>query len=191
MSDVQKIQNAFQLVALIHRLQATATDIAQLIEQPGFDPQARLIVDELLSSKPGHFALACGVAVGELRGPADRLADAINMRATIVTVGVSKSAHARSEDWAEMIATPILSIEQAKAFIRFLYKHDLMFHFEDSIETIVQGAGEGTARTFADAEVAPLSARVAELYSFPWGAHECPIGYALDYERGGPQWRKD
>lgn len=193
MTRVQKIQNAFQLVAMIHRLQATANEIASLIEQPDFDPQARLIVDELLSAKPGHFAMACGVAVGEIRGPADKLAREMEIGANMVANGVAPSARVRPLEWDEVIATPIVSIEQAKAFIRYLSQSGLMFHFEDSIESIVchSPGDEQARRTFVDAEVAPLSARVAELYSFAWGEHQCPIGYALDYERGGPEWRKE
>jgi hypothetical protein len=81
---------------------------------------------------------------------------------------------------------PITDITGAKAFCDDLIAHDLVFHFEDSPDTIVKGiAGE---RLFDDAQAKIMAKRVRELYALEWGAHECPIGYVLD-QTGGTGWR--
>lgn len=84
-------------------------------------------------------------------------------------------------------STPIDTIEAAKAFIEELHATDLMFHFEDSPENIINiGTGE---RTFTDSQASQLRLRVAELYSFDWSVagEECPIGYALTIME--PGWK--
>jgi hypothetical protein len=76
--------------------------------------------------------------------------------------------------------TPITTLDQAKAWIAALYAADMMFHFEDSPDSIVKGA-TGEALFTAD-EAGAVSERVAELYALDWAlaGHECPIGYALE-----------
>lgn len=80
--------------------------------------------------------------------------------------------------------TPLKAIEQAKAWIEALHAADLLFHFEDSPETIHYYAPGYVdhGRTFTDAQCKLLRKRVAELYDLDWSpaGHECPIGYALE-----------
>lgn len=75
--------------------------------------------------------------------------------------------------------TPLRTIAEAKTWIESLVGADMMFHFEDSPETII--AGRTGEPLFTRAEAKQVRARVAELYSFDWKpeGEECPIGYAL------------
>lgn len=85
-------------------------------------------------------------------------------------------------------STPLTTLDAAQAFIRDLHANDMMFHFEDSPETIING---NTGRAlFTAAEAAQIRARMVDLYSFDWTeiGHECPIGYAL--EVGDPEQYK-
>lgn len=77
-------------------------------------------------------------------------------------------------------ATPLKTVAAAKAWIKSLHDADLMFHFEDSPETIISGA-TGTD-LFTKAESKLVRKRISELYSFDWGHYGCPIGYALVVE---------
>lgn len=74
-------------------------------------------------------------------------------------------------------ATPIKTIDQAKAFIQGLHNSGKMFHFEDSPESIINGETGGELFTLS--ECRKIRTRVRELYSFQWGEFDCPIGYAL------------
>lgn len=78
--------------------------------------------------------------------------------------------------------TPLATIEQGKKFIEALHAADLMFHFEDSPETIGNMRDGEWVMCFTDTEAKQLRARVAELYAMDWATvgHECPIGYALE-----------
>lgn len=58
---------------------------------------------------------------------------------------------------------PIRSAQDAEAFIRQLHEEDLLFHFDDSPDTIINASGE---RVFTDAECEPLGDRVDELFQF-------------------------
>ena len=77
-------------------------------------------------------------------------------------------------------STPLRTIEQGKAWIAALQAADMMFHFEDSPETIISMATDAPLFTKADAKLVAM--RVAELYAMDWATvgHECPIGYALE-----------
>lgn len=86
----------------------------------------------------------------------------------------------------ELMRQPIVDLDAAKAFCDDLIAHDLVFHFEDSPDTIIKGAGG--ERLFSDAEAEVIAVRVAELYKQNWGEHECPIGYVLDVT-DGTGWR--
>lgn len=81
--------------------------------------------------------------------------------------------------------TPIANIDQGKAWIEALHAANLMFHFEDSPETIFNysaGYAVNHGRTFTDEQCPLIRNRVAELYDLDWSVtgHECPIGYALE-----------
>lgn len=80
------------------------------------------------------------------------------------------------------LKTPLKTIDEAKAWIASLVAADMMFHFEDDPETIINGK-KGTM-LFTDEEAGHVRDRVEELYSFDWSTvgHECPIGYALEIE---------
>lgn len=78
------------------------------------------------------------------------------------------------------IAVPIADFESAKAWIRGISDAGLMFHFEDSAETIFDI--RTMERTFSDDEAPIVRERVAALYGFDWGEFDCPIGYALAIE---------
>lgn len=86
---------------------------------------------------------------------------------------------------SDLLLAPVTSLDEGKAWIAELTRLDLMFHFEDSPDTIIRGATG--APLFTDPEAAIVAARVAELYELDWGMHECPIGYALDISE--PGWR--
>lgn len=76
--------------------------------------------------------------------------------------------------------TPLTNRGEAMLFIRSLQEADMMFHFEDSPETIINGiTGQ---RLFTDEEAVQVRARMEELYSFDWSDYECPIGYALSID---------
>jgi hypothetical protein len=78
----------------------------------------------------------------------------------------------------DTLREPIGGIDAAKAWIDSLIAADMMFHFEDSPDDIIQGlSGE---RLFSDADADIVSERVGELYALDWGTFDCPIGYALD-----------
>lgn len=84
-------------------------------------------------------------------------------------------------------STPITTIDAAKTFIESLHAADMMFHFEDSPETIISGATGDMLFTGEEAE--QVTERVAELYALDWSVvgEECPIGYALTIME--PGWR--
>ena len=77
-------------------------------------------------------------------------------------------------------STPITTIEEAKAFIENLNAADMLFHFEDSPETII--SGKTGVELFTAEECPMVRVRVGELYDLDWSVsgHECPIGYALE-----------
>jgi hypothetical protein len=81
--------------------------------------------------------------------------------------------------------TALTTIEQGKAWIGALEAANMMFHFEDSPESIESGATGKPLFTKAEAEA--VRARIDELYAMDWTVtgHECPIGYAL--EAGDPE----
>lgn len=76
--------------------------------------------------------------------------------------------------------TPLKTVEEGKAFIKALHDADMMFHFEDSPETIITGLSGD--RLFSDEQARDVRDRVDELYGMDWKSvgHECPIGYALE-----------
>jgi len=71
---------------------------------------------------------------------------------------------------------PIKNRFEGMLWVQRLCRAGLMFHFEDSPESIVTGIGG--ARLFTDPEAAIVRDRIAELYALDWG-ESCPIGYAL------------
>lgn len=69
-----------------------------------------------------------------------------------------------------------MDIKQAKAFIEYLHKNDLMFHFDDcAVECLYRNG----ACSLGDAIA--IQVEVDEIYAadLDWGEFECPIGYAL------------
>lgn len=79
--------------------------------------------------------------------------------------------------------TPLATIDAAKAWISTLHDAEMMFHFEDSPETIIKGRTDEPL--FTKREAKHVRQRIAELYSLDWSTvgHECPIGYALEVMR--------
>ncbi len=86
-------------------------------------------------------------------------------------------------------STPIATIADAKAFIEALHAAGLMFHFEDSPESIGNTVNGEWVRSFTDEQAEELTERVAELYDLDWSVvgEECPIGYALTIME--PGWK--
>jgi hypothetical protein len=78
--------------------------------------------------------------------------------------------------------TELHSIEAGKAFIEALHHANMMFHFEDSPETIGNMVDGVWVDLFTPTESRLIRKRIAELYSMDWAmvGHECPIGYALE-----------
>lgn len=86
-------------------------------------------------------------------------------------------------DRAELMRRKITTLDEGKAWIRDLIALDLMFHFDDDPETIVEIKKDD--RTFSDAEAASIRLRLDELYGLDFeGAGGCPIGYALILQEG-------
>ena len=71
---------------------------------------------------------------------------------------------------------PIKTKHDGMLWVQRLCRAGLMFHFEDSPETILKAGSY--ARLFDDLEAAIVRDRIAELYALDWG-DSCPIGYAL------------
>jgi hypothetical protein len=101
------------------------------------------------------------------------------------SVGVSKRKGLNQMTKPNLSAA-LRTIEDGKAFIEALHGADMMFHFEDSPETIIKGRSDEPL--FTRTEAKQVRDRVAELYAMDWATvgHECPIGYALEVmERAG------
>lgn len=75
-----------------------------------------------------------------------------------------------------IIAAPIETIEQGKAWIEALHAADCLFHFEDSPADIIDEKDEPL---FSPEQAALIGNQVDALYALEWGEWECPIGYAL------------
>ena len=81
----------------------------------------------------------------------------------------------------EALKAPITNIDEAYAWIRGLAAADMMFHFDDSPDSIIMGRSD--ERLFSDADARVISARLNEVYNlYPWGQHLCPIGIALMHD---------
>lgn len=91
----------------------------------------------------------------------------------------------------ELIRRRIVDLPTAKKWIEDLQALDLMFHFEDDPDSIIDGGPNGTHGALFDTdEVTEVRRRVVELYSLSWPKEfECPIGYALSLI--SPNWRND
>lgn len=76
-----------------------------------------------------------------------------------------------------LLETPITNKTKAGTFIRRLHECGLLFHFDDSPETIVEGLGD--RRTFTDAECPHVRARVIELFTHL----KDPFAIALDVSK--------
>lgn len=70
---------------------------------------------------------------------------------------------------------PIISIKDAKALLKYLYYHQLLFHCEDDPADIYVG----DRPIFQPDEAEALRLRMAEAYQQDWGDGICPCGYAL------------
>jgi hypothetical protein len=78
------------------------------------------------------------------------------------------------------LARPVHDLPTGKVWIERLIALGLMFHFEDAPESIVNiQTGQPI---FDPEEAAVVRARVAALYRLDWGAHGCPLGYAMSVE---------
>ena len=85
----------------------------------------------------------------------------------------------------EFIAQPITTLEQAKSFIRSLYEHGLMFHFDDGAHDCLDGVtaevlGRPRGAALGYEQTTLIDKRVIETYAFDWGVFECPIGYCIE-----------
>lgn len=80
--------------------------------------------------------------------------------------------------FTEALRRPIVTFDDAKAWIAELVAQRLEFHLEDATDDIISArTGE---RIFTDEEAEIVRQRVARLYEFDWREYECPIGYMLD-----------
>ena len=73
-----------------------------------------------------------------------------------------------------ILANPITTHTEAVAFVRGLYTADLLFHFDDSPETI--GNLNSGERTFSEEECPLVRQRVEELFGFDF----CPFDISID-----------
>lgn len=69
----------------------------------------------------------------------------------------------RKPDPRAFLRVPLRTKEEAEAFIRALHAANLLFHFDDSPDDIVET--RTGARTFTDDEVPHVRARVNELFA--------------------------
>lgn len=76
------------------------------------------------------------------------------------------------------LTSPIETLDDGKRWITSLAVAGLLFHFEDSPDSIVTGID---GKPLFDPDDVPLIERqVAALYRLDWG-DSCPLGYALEY----------
>jgi hypothetical protein len=78
-----------------------------------------------------------------------------------------------------LLAQPIASEEQAKTWIEELHAQGLMFHFDDSPETVGRYVDGEWIDLFTPEQCAIVRARLDEVYGFEFEGFDCPIGYAL------------
>lgn len=77
----------------------------------------------------------------------------------------------------DSLTSPIETLDDGKRWIGALAVAGLLFHFEDSPESIVTGLD---GKPLFDPDDVPLINRqIAALYRLQWGAFGCPIGFAL------------
>lgn len=79
------------------------------------------------------------------------------------------------------LTSPIETLDDGRAWIRALIAADLLFHFEDSPESIL--AGVDGKPLFAPHDVPLIKRQIAALYRLEW-PDGCPIGYALECIEG-------
>ena len=78
------------------------------------------------------------------------------------------------------LSAPILTREAGESFISDLHAAGLLFHLDDSPETVGNPGPRGEwISTFTPEECADVAARVAELFRLDWGDFEDPHGFAL------------
>ena len=72
------------------------------------------------------------------------------------------------------IGQPITTINEAKAFIRYLVKKGKLWHFDDDPKEC----------GFTKHQAKLLEKRRDEIFNFTfqdWGQYKCPFGYAIHY----------
>jgi len=77
------------------------------------------------------------------------------------------------------IETSITDRASGESFIKGLFDNDILFHFDDDPQDMLESFEPDAALLFTSAQAATLRDRVAELYKLNWGRHDCPIGFAL------------
>lgn len=77
----------------------------------------------------------------------------------------------------QTLTSPIETLDDGKRWINALAVAGLLFHFEDSPDSIVTGL-DGKP-LFEPDDVPLIERQVAALYRLDWG-DSCPIGYALE-----------
>ena len=73
----------------------------------------------------------------------------------------------------ELRVGPLRTADEARNWIRLLQKHNLTFHFDSPPDDIYET--QSNERTFTDADVPLVRARVNELFDFDF----CPFAFAL------------
>ena len=86
------------------------------------------------------------------------------------------------------IGQPITTINEARAFIRYLIKKGKCYHFHDDPREVVdfdKKTGE-TKRVFTDHQANLLDERINEIFSFSskdYANNKCPFCYTMYYNR--------
>jgi hypothetical protein len=81
------------------------------------------------------------------------------------------------------IGQPITTINEARAFIRYLIKKGKCYHFDDDPRDIFNNDDQ---RVFTDHQADLLDERIDEIFSFSskaWANYKCPFGYAMHYHK--------
>jgi hypothetical protein len=89
-----------------------------------------------------------------------------------------------------LLERPVTSEDEAKAWITELHAQGLMFHFDDSPETVGTFVGGQWRDLFTPEQCVIIRARLDEVYHFEFEGYDCPIGYALHVMDARSEWLK-
>lgn len=80
-----------------------------------------------------------------------------------------------------MLRTKITTVDEGKAYIKWLCESGNSYHLEDDASDIgnFNSAGEFIP-CHSEEDATEFNARAEELYELDWAEYDCPIGYMLE-----------